>query len=109
MPPANATQTTIMKRFNYILKIGWRCGAILSLVAFTFSGFADDKKTAPKPDKLSTCPVSDDKLGEMGKPFVFTYKDREVKLCCSGCKKDFDKDPAKYIKKIEAADKVKKN
>ena len=41
----------------------------------------------------------------MGKPFTFTYKDQEVKLCCKGCKKDFDKDPAKYIAKIRAADK----
>jgi YHS domain-containing protein len=36
---------------------------------------------------------------------VFTYKDQEVKLCCKGCRKDFDKDPEKYIAKIRAADK----
>ena len=58
-----------------------------------------------KPDLLTTCPVSGEKLGEMGKPFTFTYKDQEVKLCCKGCKKDFDKDPEKYIAKIRAADK----
>jgi YHS domain-containing protein len=57
------------------------------------------------PDKLTTCPVSGEKLGEMGKPYVFEYKGREVKLCCPDCKKDFDKTPAKYMKKIEAADK----
>jgi hypothetical protein len=58
------------------------------------------------PDLLKTCPVSGDKLGgDMGKPFVFTYKDQEVKLCCKGCKKDFDKEPAKYMKLIRAADK----
>ena len=63
---------------------------------------ADAKAT---PDQLTTCPVSGEKLGEMGKPMVFTYKDQEVKLCCKGCKKDFDKDPEKYIKLIRAADK----
>jgi YHS domain-containing protein len=57
----------------------------------------------PKPDQLTTCPVSGEKLGEMGKPYVFTYQGQEVKLCCSGCKKDFDKDPAKYLKKIQDA------
>ena len=57
-----------------------------------------------KPDRLTTCPVSGEKLGEMGKPFTFAYKDQEVKLCCKGCKKDFDKDPEKYIAKIRAAD-----
>ncbi len=59
----------------------------------------------PKPDLLKTCPVSDETLGEMGKPVIFVYEGQEVKLCCKGCKKDFDKDPAKYIKKIRAADK----
>jgi len=64
---------------------------------------AADAKT--KPDLLATCPVSGEKLGEMGKPLVFTYKDQEVKLCCNSCKKDFDKNPDKYIKLIRAADK----
>jgi YHS domain-containing protein len=68
---------------------------------------AGDVSTNAVPDLLKTCPVSGDKLGEMGKPLVFVYKDQEVKLCCKGCKKDFDKDPAKYIKLIRAADKKK--
>ena len=59
---------------------------------------------SPTPDKLTTCPVSGDKLGaDMGKPFVFVYQGQEVKLCCPMCKADFDKDPAKYIKKIQDA------
>jgi len=44
----------------------------------------------------------------MGEPYTFTYKDREIKLCCKDCRKDFDKDPAKYIKKIETAEKKAK-
>jgi len=56
-----------------------------------------------KPDMLKTCPVSGDKLGEMGDPYVFVYQGQEVKLCCPNCKKDFEKDPAKYLKKIQAA------
>lgn len=65
---------------------------------------ADDTSKA-KPDLLATCPVSGEKLGEMGKPFTFVYKDQEVKLCCKGCKKDFETDPEKYMKLIRAADK----
>ena len=90
--------------------------AILALsvpcLALPLAGLAADTNAAaatpPKPDKLTTCPVSGEKLGEMGKPYVFVYKDQEVKLCCSGCKKDFDKDPAKYLKKIREADAAKK-
>jgi len=66
---------------------------------------AANTSTNAVPDLLKTCPVSGDKLGEMGAPFTFTYKDQEVKLCCKGCKKDFDKDPEKYLKLIRAADK----
>jgi YHS domain-containing protein len=69
------------------------------------STLAADATTNAVPDLLATCPVSGDKLGEMGKPFTFTYQGQEVKLCCGGCKKDFDKDPAKYVAKIRAADK----
>jgi YHS domain-containing protein len=81
-------------------------GLVLGMAALASTAMAADTTNAPpKPDLLTTCPVSGDKLGEMGKPLVFVYQGQEVKLCCGGCKKDFDKDPAKYIKKIREADK----
>jgi hypothetical protein len=58
-----------------------------------------------QPDLMTNCPVSGKKLGDMGKPLVFTYKGQEVKLCCTGCKKDFDKNAEKIIAEIRAADK----
>lgn len=79
--------------------MGSCCGA-LALTAVS------DTDTNAIPDKLKTCPVSGDKLGgDMGDPYRFVYKGQEVKLCCKSCKKDFDKDPDKYMKKIRAADK----
>jgi YHS domain-containing protein len=82
--------------------------ALISFLAAPLAGFADEAKSDKKlvPDKMTTCPVSGDKLGEMGKPFVIEYKGQEVKFCCKNCKKDFDKDPAKYMKKIREADKT---
>lgn len=62
----------------------------------------------PRPDLLKTCPVSGDKLGEMGRPYEFVYNGQQVKLCCPDCKKDFDKNPEKYMKLIRAADKRQK-
>jgi YHS domain-containing protein len=70
---------------------------------------AADAGTNVTPDKLTTCPVSGDKLDEMGAPFVFTYQGQEVKLCCKSCKPKFDKDPAKYLALIRAADKTGNN
>jgi YHS domain-containing protein len=88
-------------------------GIILAaaLVAFAPSSRADGTNAvaAIKPDLLTTCPVSGDKLGgDMGKPYVFVYQGQEVKLCCPDCKDKFDKDPAKYIKKIQDAAAPKK-
>lgn len=83
---------------------------LAALIASPFLSFGvDAKEEKPKADKLTTCPVSGEKLGEMGKPFAFVYEGQEVKLCCKNCKKDFDKEPAKYIKKIRAVDKEAKN
>jgi hypothetical protein len=76
------------------------------LVALAPSSRADGTNAvaAIKPDRLTMCPVSGDKLGgDMGKPFVFEYQGQEVKLCCAMCKAEFDKDPAKFLKKIQAA------
>lgn len=58
---------------------------------------------------LTTCVVSGEKLGDMGEPYVFQYEGREVRFCCKNCKKDFLKDPAKYLKKLDdAAEAAKK-
>jgi YHS domain-containing protein len=58
------------------------------------------KKEEVKPYKPDICVVSGEKLGDMGEPVVFVYQGQEIKLCCKGCRKKFDKDPAKYLKKL---------
>ena len=49
------------------------------------------------------CPVSDDHLGAggMGMPVKKVVDGKTVFLCCKGCEKDFDADPAKYLAKAE--------
>ena len=93
-----------MKSLNRFQKLVMTAVGVLALTNIAVN--AEDKKAALIPDKMTTCPVSGDKLGEMGKPFLLEYKGREVKLCCPDCKADFQKDPAKFMKKIEAADKA---
>jgi len=77
--------------------------ALVALAANTVR--AEDKKDTAKPYPLEKCIVSDEKLGEMGKPYVFTHEGQEIKLCCKSCLKDFKKEPAKYLKKLDAAGK----
>ena len=93
-----------MKQFNRIVKSLIIAGLALTVTTLVSTAKADNSTNAPvKPDKLTTCPVSGEKLDSMGNPYVFVYQGQEVKLCCSGCKKDFDKAPAKYLKKIQDA------
>ncbi len=65
---------------------------------------ADDKAPKPKPYTLETCAVCGMKLSMMGKPYVFVYKDREIKVCGKDEEAKFEKEPAKYLKQIEAAE-----
>lgn len=48
----------------------------------------------------TTCPVSGEKLGEMGKPTHVDYKGRRVMFCCGSCEKAFNKEPEKYLAKL---------
>ncbi len=58
---------------------------------------------------LETCVVSGEKLeGGMGSLVDYVYKetgkpDRLVRFCCPGCIKNFNKDPAAYLRKIDDA------
>lgn len=57
---------------------------------------------AAKPYPLKTCIVTDEKLGDHGKPYAFVHEGQEIKLCCDGCVEDFKKEPAKYLSKLNA-------
>ncbi len=80
-------------------------GASFASAADTFD-LAKAKATYP----LTTCVVSGESLagGDMGPPVDYVYKqdgqpDRLVRFCCKMCIGKFKKDPAKYLKQIDAA------
>lgn len=82
--------------------------ASLLLLGLSAAGLrAEDKPSAPA-YPLTTCVVSGETLGEMGKPIDYIYKeegkpDRLVKFCCKMCVGKFKKDPAKYLALLDAA------
>ena len=65
-------------------------------------------KTAATANAASdTCPVSGEKLGSMGEPYVHTHKeagksDVSVSLCCKMCVKSFEKNAAKHLATLAA-------
>ena len=90
-----------MKNLKYVMALAMA----VVLVIFAMTSRADDQKVhQPKPYPLDTCLVCDMKLGDMGKPYVFVYQGQEIKVCNESEKKDFDKDPDKYMKKLADAE-----
>ncbi len=97
--------------------------SIIALIAAAFIGggfttalAADDPKShdkhagqagIPKDYPLKTCPVSGEAF-EHGTPFKVTHEGTDVYLCCKSCKKDFEKEPAKYVKMVKDAAAKKK-
>lgn len=59
-----------------------------------------------KEKELNTkCPVSGD---DADATITKEYKGRTIAFCCEDCLKDFDKNPAKYIKKLDEMEKQQK-
>ena len=86
-------------------------GVAVSLVTGLFT-FAALQARAHGPDvhdyypkarayTATNCIVSDDVLGSHGKPYVFTHKGQQFKLCCKSCLKEFKKEPARFVRKLE--------
>jgi YHS domain-containing protein len=46
----------------------------------------------------TTCPVLG---GNVTKQVYVDYKGKRIYFCCAGCEGEFNKDPEKYIKKLE--------
>ena len=58
---------------------------------------------------IAKCAVSDEEFGgDMGEPAEVVMAGRLIKLCCKGCQKRLDKEPAKYIAQIDEARKTQK-
>lgn len=62
---------------------------------------APNTKSVNKPYPLKTCIVSDEDLGAMDEQTSIVYEGRVIKFCCKECLPKFQKDPAKYLKKLE--------
>ncbi len=78
---------------------------IASLLAAAAWGADTPAADAPKAKAypFDTCIVSNEKLDAMGGTVTVLKDGQEVKFCCKGCIKSFEKEPAKYLKKITDA------
>ena len=58
---------------------------------------------------LETCVVSGEQLvqSSMGDPVDYVYNNRLVRFCCNACVKAFNKNPDKFLSKLDAAQAAK--
>lgn len=80
-------------------KILW---LVLFALTFAFAGDLVLEPTAQelakaKPATNTICPITHQKVGEMGTPISVIYKGQVVLLCCNGCKSTFAENPEKYM------------
>jgi hypothetical protein len=108
-----------MKKLTLLLALLMTAGSPLAFAAHDH--MHTDKPAAPAaPDAawlaqakaaypLKTCVVSEEEIGgSMGEGIDYVYQqegkpDRLVRFCCKMCLPKFKKDPAKYLKLIDAA------
>ncbi len=77
---------------------------IATLTSFALSHAVTFADTGiPKDYPLKKCPISDEEYSGSMKPYKVTYEGTDVWLCCKSCKKDFDKNPAKYTEAVKEA------
>lgn len=83
---------------------------VLAGLLLTLAGCSKAEPAADaKPYPLDTCLVCGMKLSMMAKPVTFQYQGQQIKVCDAGEQADFQKDPAKYLKKLaDAAPGLKK-
>ena len=92
-----------MKTLTKILALAVLAGA----TSILFVGCASDghdhaghsHSAAVKPYPLNTCLVSGEGF-DHGKPYTFVHDGQEIKLCCKDCLADFNKEPQKYLSKL---------
>jgi len=61
---------------------------------------AAEQSAAKLTQAQTTCPIM---KRPIDKQFFADYQGKRVYFCCSACVKEFEKDPAKYVKKLEDA------
>ncbi|MFQ5733589.1 MAG: hypothetical protein ACE5KM_16750 [Planctomycetaceae bacterium] len=70
------------------------------LASFTPMPLRATKADAAAIARQKMCPVMDEKLGSMGKPWKVRVNGQDVYVCCKGCIKFLQKNPKKYLAKI---------
>jgi YHS domain-containing protein len=67
-------------------------------LALALTAFAAGSLWAADPKPQTVCPVL---AGNIDKNVYADYQGKRIYFCCTGCDTEFNKDPEKYMKKLE--------
>jgi len=70
----------------------------LALAAVGILAGCGEQAAAPQGKAQATCPVMGEKID---KKIFADYEGKRVYFCCPDCVKTFNKEPQKYVKKLE--------
>jgi len=71
---------------------------ILAILFFAVGSMAVTVQAAQSGNPQTKCPVLG---GAINKDLYVDYEAKRIYFCCAGCPREFEKDPAKYMKKLE--------
>ncbi len=75
-----------------------KIGSLILVLMLFVAGCMLSKGNVVEPRPQTTCPVMGGKINE---GVYSDYEGKRVYFCCGGCISKFQKDPAKYVKKLE--------
>ncbi|HUT36863.1 MAG TPA: hypothetical protein VNE39_25500 [Planctomycetota bacterium] len=80
--------------------VGPLCAALVLVAACILAGCDQEGATtqAPAGKAQTTCPVMG---GQIDKTIFADYECKRVYFCCPACVEKFNKEPQKYVKKLE--------
>jgi hypothetical protein len=76
--------------------------ASVALLGCKSDAHSNMSSSAAKPYPMNKCLVSGEAL-KAGEVYTFVRDGQEIKLCCKDCLVDFDKDPGKFLAKLDQA------
>ena len=68
------------------------------ILALALTAFVAGSLWAADPKPQTTCPVLG---GNVDKNVYADYQGKRIYFCCKGCDAEFNKDPEKYLKKLQ--------
>jgi len=68
------------------------------ILALALTAFAAGSLWAADPKPQTTCPVL---AGDIDKSVYADYQGKRIYFCCKGCDAEFNKNPEKYMKKLQ--------